>query len=151
MARHRLGAQLRQLREGRSLRLEDVATALDVVPSTLSRIETGKAPTRISYLTGMFAMYGVDDPEVRQTLEGLARDDGRESWWAAFADLLPDGARRYFGLESAASLIRCYSVQVVPDLLQTRDYAAAACRAARPGLAGDQVRTLVTATMRRHR
>jgi len=46
MRRRRLGADLRQLREQNSLRLEEVADHLGVAPSTLSRIETGKAPTR---------------------------------------------------------------------------------------------------------
>jgi DNA-binding XRE family transcriptional regulator len=44
--RRALGTALRQLREERSLRLEEVAARLGVAPSTLSRIETGKAPTR---------------------------------------------------------------------------------------------------------
>ena len=46
--RHRLGAELRRLREARSLRLKDVAAMLDVAPSTISRIETAKTPTRTS-------------------------------------------------------------------------------------------------------
>jgi hypothetical protein len=49
LRRHQLGRDLRQLREARSLRLEDVAAHADVAPSTLSRIQTGKAPTRTSY------------------------------------------------------------------------------------------------------
>lgn len=148
-ARHRLGVKLRELREARSLRLEDVAANLGVVPSTLSRIETGKAPTRRVYLASMLAMYGVDDPDQTRLLASLARDGGREEWWAVYADLLPDGVGRYMGIEAAASLVRSYATQIVPALLQTRDYASAACRAARPGLTADQARALGTVTMRR--
>lgn len=36
---------------------------------------------------------------------------------------------RYLSLEAGASLVRSYLVQIVPDLLQTRDYAAAVCQA----------------------
>lgn len=50
VGRHGLGSELRALRQARSLRLEDVAAKLEVAPSTLSRIETGKAPTKMSYL-----------------------------------------------------------------------------------------------------
>jgi len=32
------------------MRLEDAAAELGIVPSTLSRIETGKAPTRAGYV-----------------------------------------------------------------------------------------------------
>ena len=41
-----LGSELRRLREDHSIKLEEVASVLEVAPSTLSRIETGKAPTR---------------------------------------------------------------------------------------------------------
>lgn len=43
VSRHRLGTQLRQLRQARALRLADVAAELGIAGSTLSRIETGKA------------------------------------------------------------------------------------------------------------
>ena len=61
-SRHRLGIELRRLREARSLRLEDVAARLGVVPSTLCRIGTGKAPAKAEYLALMLDTYGIDDP-----------------------------------------------------------------------------------------
>ena len=66
--RRRLGADLRRLREERSLRLEDVAARLGVAPSTLSRIETGKAPTRTSYLTLLLDLYEVRDADERRAI-----------------------------------------------------------------------------------
>src|SRR6266700_7046778 len=76
--RRRLGADLRQLREQRSLRLEEVADQLGVAPSTLSRIETGKAPTRTSYLAVMLDLYGVADPARRRLLMDMAREGQRK-------------------------------------------------------------------------
>jgi transcriptional regulator with XRE-family HTH domain len=150
LSRHRLGAELRRLREARSLRLEDVAAKLDLVPSTLSRIETGKAPTRSGYLTAMFDLYGVDDPAHRGRLVGLAREGRRKDGWANYADVLPVGAGSYLGLEAAASLARTFSVQCVPSLLQTADYAAAILRAwRRPAISARQVGELVQLQLRR--
>jgi transcriptional regulator with XRE-family HTH domain len=63
--RRRLGTELRRLREANSIKLEEVADQLGVAPSTLSRIETGKAPTRSAYLSEMLKMYGVEDPGQR--------------------------------------------------------------------------------------
>ena len=60
--RRRLGSELRKLREDHSIKLEEVAERLGVAASTLSRIETGKAPTKSVYLTAMLEMYGVTDP-----------------------------------------------------------------------------------------
>ena len=100
--RRALGTTLRQLREDRAFRLEDVAAHLGVAPSTLSRIETGKAPTRASYLTLLLTLYGVDDPTDRTELAELARDGQHKGWWDDHTDLIPTAARTYYGLESAA-------------------------------------------------
>src|SRR6202000_1988915 len=56
--RRRLGTELRKLRESNGHKLEEVAAELGVAPSTLSRIETGKAPTKSAYLNQMLEMYG---------------------------------------------------------------------------------------------
>ncbi len=147
--RRRLGTDLRRLREARSLRLEDVASHLGVAPSTLSRIETGKAPTRTSYLALMLDLYGVDDPQRRRLLADLAREGQRKGWWADSEDLLAAGAGNYLGLEAEASVLRSFAIQVVPGLLQTEQYAAAVCRASRPDLGPEQVRRLVKLRLRR--
>src|ERR1700684_1317442 len=69
--RYQLGTDLRQLREGRRLRLEDAAAHLGVAPSTLSRIETGHAPARACFITILLDLYGVKDEERRAALSGM--------------------------------------------------------------------------------
>src|SRR5271155_5642123 len=91
ISRQRLGIKLRELREARSLRLEDVAAKLDIRPSTVSRIETGLAPTRVSYLSVMLDLYGIDNPEQRRMLADIAWAGQRKEWWAAYNDVLPAG------------------------------------------------------------
>jgi DNA-binding XRE family transcriptional regulator len=149
MHRRRLGADLRGLRETRCLRLEDAAAALGVAPSTLSRIETGRAPTRTNYLTLLLDLYGVSDQGQRRSLADTARAGQRkESWWD-YRDLLPAGAGMYIGMEATASTVCSYSPCTVPDLLQSSDYTAALIRATRPGLTRDQIRRLSDLTQRR--
>jgi transcriptional regulator with XRE-family HTH domain len=147
--RLRLGTALRHLRETRSLRLEDVASKLGVAPSTLSRIETGKALTRTSYLRELLDLYGVADEKQREALASLARQGQRKSWWADHADLLPAGAADYYGLEASAAGIRAYTAGAVHGLLQTADYAAAACRASSPGLSAEDAASLAAIQHRR--
>lgn len=147
--RRRLGTDLRRLREARSLRLEDVAARLEVAPSTLSRIETGKAPTRTSYLTVMLDLYGVDDPGQRQRMADLAREGQRKGWWAQCDDLLAAGMGSYLGLEAAACAVRSFAVDVIPGLVQTRGYATAVFAASRPDLTADQVKRLAWLQTRR--
>lgn len=147
--RRRLGADLRQLREQSSLKLEEVAGQLGVAPSTLSRIETGKAPTRTSYLTLMLDLYGVTDPDHRRLLLDLAREGQRRGWWVGFDDLLAPGAGEYLGLEAEAAVLRVFGALVVPGLLRTPDYGRAVCAARRPDLRPEQVERLVGVQQRR--
>jgi transcriptional regulator with XRE-family HTH domain len=147
--RHELGQALRELREDRGLRLEDVALILGVAPSTLSRIETGKAPTRTSYLKVLLDQYGVDDAEYWQQLASLAREGQRKSWWTDHKDLLPAGFGRYLDLEGTASAVDVYAAQTVPGILQTAGYARALTRLRRPDLRPGQVNDLVNLLQRR--
>lgn len=143
LSRQRLGTELRQFRLARSLHLEDVAARLEVAPSTLSRIETGRAPVKTGYLAIMLDLYRIDDPAQRERLADLASEGQHKAWWAGYATLLPAGTGHYLDLETAASHIRCYADQAIPGLVQTRAYAEAAIRAARPGLTGSHVLRLV--------
>jgi transcriptional regulator with XRE-family HTH domain len=147
--RRRLGADLRRLREQSSLKLEEVAAQLGVAPSTLSRIETGKAPTRTSYLSLMLDMYGVTDADHRRLLMDLAREGQRRGWWVGFDDLLAAGAGDYLGLEAEAAVVRAFGLQVVPGLLRTPDYGKAVCAARRPDFRPEQLERLAAAQQRR--
>jgi transcriptional regulator with XRE-family HTH domain len=147
--RRRLGTELRRLREAHSIKLEEVAEQLGVAASTLSRIETGKAPTRSAYLTAMLRMYGVDDPGQRQVLIDMAREGHRKGWWAAYEDVLPTGFGIYVGLEAEAASLRAYESLVVHGLLQTEDYARAVMTTVGRKLAADEIERLVTLRLQR--
>jgi len=126
--RRRLGAELRRLREAHSFKLEEVAEKLGLAPSTLSRIETGKAPTKSAYLTAMLQMYEVEDPAARKVLIDMAREGHRKGWWSIYDDVLPSGFDIYVGLEAEASGLRGYESDVIHGLLQTTDYALTVLR-----------------------
>jgi transcriptional regulator with XRE-family HTH domain len=147
--RRRLGSELRRLRELHSLKLEEVADKLGLAPSTLSRIETGKAPTRTAYLSAMLQLYDVTDPGQRQVLLDMAREGHRKGWWAVYEDVLPTGFGIYVGLEAEASSVRAYESQVMHGLLQTEDYARAVMRTVRRKLGSDEIERLVTMRMQR--
>src|SRR5260370_7444050 len=78
--RRRLGSELRRLRESHSIKLEEVAERLGLAPSTLSRIETGKSPTRTADLISFFDPHGLHDPSQRQLLLEMAREGHRKGW-----------------------------------------------------------------------
>ena len=147
--RRRLGSELRRLRESQSIKLEEVAERLGLAPSTLSRIETGKAPTRTVYLNSMFEFYGVDDPGQRQILLEMAREGHRKGWWAVWDGVLPTGFGIYVGLEAEAASLRVYEAQVMHGLLQTEDYARAVMSTVRRRQTPDEIDRLVRLRMQR--
>lgn len=149
--RRRLGTELRKLRESSGYKLEEVAAQLGVAPSTLSRIETGKAPTKSAYLNQMLEMYGVEEPGQRQVLVDMAREGHRKGWWAAYDDVLPSGFDIYVGLEAETAAVRGYEISVVPGLLQTPDYARAVLREMFPRHGAEQIDRLVDLRMERQR
>jgi len=128
-----------------------VAEQLGLAPSTLSRIETGKAPTKSAYLTAMLGMYGVDDPAARKVLVDMAREGHRKGWWSIYDDVLPSGFDIYVGLEAEASGLRSYETDVVHGLLQTMDYAMAVLRELRPRDSDEQIARVVDLRMQRQR
>jgi transcriptional regulator with XRE-family HTH domain len=149
--RRRLGTELRNLRDKSGYKLEEVAASLGVAPSTLSRIETGKAPTKTAYLNQMLEMYGVTDSGQRQVLADMAREGHRKGWWAAYDDVLPSGFDIYVGLEAETAAVRSYEISVVQGLLQTADYAKAVLREMFPRHTADQIDRLVDLRLARQR
>ncbi len=147
--RRRLGSELRQLREAQSIKLEEVADRLGLAASTLSRIETGKSPTRTAYLSTMLDLYGVDDPAQRQALTEMAREGHRKGWWRVFDDVLPTGFSVYVGLEAEGSSLRVYEPQVVHGLLQTEEYARAVMTSVRRKKTPAEIDRLVALRMQR--
>lgn len=122
--RRRLGLELRRLREAAGIKLDQVAAQIELTTSTLSRIETGKAPCRTTYLTAMLDIYGVTDPQQIQLLKDMAREGQRKGWWADYDDITTEFGI-YVGLEEVAASLRAFETQAVHGLLQTRDYARA--------------------------
>jgi transcriptional regulator with XRE-family HTH domain len=147
--RRRLGSELRRLRESHSIKLEEVADRLGVAPSTLSRIETGKAPTRTAYLNSMLELYGVEDPSQRQILLEMAREGHRKGWWTVWDGVLPTGFGIYVGLEAEAASVRVYEPQVLNGLLQTEEYARAVMTTVRRRQTPEEIERLVQLRMQR--
>lgn len=149
--RRRLGAELRALREKNGYKLEEVADKLGIAPSTLSRIETGKAPTKTAYLTAMLRMYEVNDSAACQVLLDMAREGHRKGWWSGYDDVLPSGMGMYVGLEAEATGLRSYEATVVHGLLQTPDYASSILKEMFPRCIDEQIRRMVDVRIERQR
>jgi transcriptional regulator with XRE-family HTH domain len=125
-----VGAALRRLREERGITREQAGYEIRSSESKISRMELGRVSFRPRDVADLLTLYGVaeEDPE-RERLLGLVREANAPGWWHQYGDAVQSWFQPYVGLESAASVIRTYESQVVPGLLQTRDYARAVVRA----------------------
>jgi transcriptional regulator with XRE-family HTH domain len=126
--RRLVGSALRRYRENVGYALEDAARVLECDRSKISRIETGQRGIRPKELRELLAEYGVPDTE-QAALVGLARRGGQRGWWEQYANVLAETTIDYIIMESTAAEIMTYEAQLVPDLMQTADYARAVAEA----------------------
>lgn len=118
--RRELGALLRALRTDRGWTIEQVAEQLRFSAPKVSRLETGQRGVSPPDIHALCDLYEVDD-ETREHLTELAAEGKQPAWWQPLSLALTP----YVELESAATAIHDYALQVMPGLLQTADYARA--------------------------
>jgi transcriptional regulator with XRE-family HTH domain len=118
--RRQLARILRDLRRRSGLTIEDLAPKLDFSPSKLSRIENAHQGVDVHVVRTMMDVFGVAGDQWNAILD-LTRQAGAKGWWRAYG--LDD--QGYVPLEAEASAVREYTVNYLPGLLQTADYARA--------------------------
>jgi transcriptional regulator with XRE-family HTH domain len=126
--RRELGALLRAMRTEAGMTVEQVAEALLVSPSKVSRLETGQRGVSARDIRDLSDLYGVTDPALREHLAQLAREGRGQAWWQPFD--LPYAT--YVGLEAEATSISDFEPGVFPGLLQLPVYARAVHEASVP-------------------
>ncbi|MPY58463.1 helix-turn-helix domain-containing protein [Streptomyces spongiae] len=146
-----LGARLRRLREERHISPEAAGHVIRASRSKISRMEGGRHGCKPRDVADLLTLYGVTDEAERASLLTLAEQTNTPAWWQYYNDVVPAWMQNYLGVEQAASLIRCFEVQRVPGLLQTRDYAWASVRLAHPGATAGEIDRRVTLRMTRQR
>lgn len=144
--RRRLGQELRRLREVKGMTAEEVADRLLVSQSKISRLENGRRSISQRDVRDLCGVYEVEDRRVVESLMQMAKESRQQGWWHAFGDI-PYSV--YIGLETDAASLRVYEAQMVPGLLQTRDYAEAVVSGALPEATPSDVETRVQVRMRR--
>jgi transcriptional regulator with XRE-family HTH domain len=127
VARDRLRARLRELRDSRGMSVPDVERAANWPASKVEGIETGEVPALPLEVETLLGIYGAGDtPEVDELI-GLAAIGRSVRWWTRHR--LTGEHQQFVALEGEASRISVYQPLVVPGLVQTRQYATAATAA----------------------
>ena len=141
-ARRQLGFLLATLRRRAELRLEDSGDHLERSPATLSRLENGKSVPRVVDVRALLDLYarakagGVTQDE-RDRAMLLVADSRKVEWFESYRDVItgdmtPSSMDSYVRFETDAEEMLSYQAELVPGLLQTRDYAQAVADLAYP-------------------
>jgi len=123
--RKRLGNELRRIREQSNMRLDEVAAELEVSPSKISRLETGRAVPKVWDVRNLLTLYDVQDDAITARLIKWANDGKAAGWWMRYSDSIRTDLEYYISLEAEAASIKSYCSPVIHGLLQTESYARA--------------------------
>ncbi|MFG2228068.1 helix-turn-helix domain-containing protein [Streptomyces sp. NPDC048644] len=125
--RRRLGSALRSLRIAAGYSMEEAAESLGLSGKpALSKIENGKQRVSGLGLTAFFQVYKVSE-EAKckiKTLASLAASGKRTNLLDEYGDAISDEFAEFLNLESMATKAESY-LNLVPGLLQTKEYARA--------------------------
>lgn len=148
-ARHRrLMAELNRLRAASGMSRAQVAERLGTTDTTIWRYETGLTQPKPADVGALLEIYGVARA-AREDLIQLAKDARKRGWWHRHREILKPGFDSYIGLESEASVVRTYQVQMIPGLLQTERYARAIIEATAMAFAPPEIDQKVAVRMAR--
>lgn len=153
VVRRQLGRRLRQLRDVTGMSVDQVVAErhLGISRAKLFKLEAGKHAVKPQDIAVLCARYGVS-AKVTSTLQALALATQDASWWHVYGeDAVPEWFSLFMDLEPVATMIRQYEAEYVPGLLQTRDYAWAIYRAARPDAENAEIERRVTIRMERQK
>jgi transcriptional regulator with XRE-family HTH domain len=123
-----LGKQLRQLRQARGLSLKHAAAIAGVQYADVRDFESGGQLLQLRQAARLLDLYQVHDPHEHDRLLRLARCAGPPSNGSPVPNGRSDDPAMldWLWMEAQASRIRCHDLVLVPGLLQTPQYAAAA-------------------------
>ncbi|MFI6452198.1 helix-turn-helix domain-containing protein [Streptosporangium amethystogenes] len=122
LRRRRLGMELRRLREGLNMTGDEVSDRLGWSTAKVSRIETAKTLAKEEDVEALCGLYRVDQ-QLREALVALRHDAARKEWWERYRSSVPDDYLTLIGMEAEATMTRNWEPQIVPGLLQTKEYA----------------------------
>ena len=120
----RLGAQLRGFREAARLDQTRVAGAIGIKQAHMSSIENGRTKLSAEKLATLVEVLQIP-AEIAAWMEDLRARAHVPGWWQDYGDILSEPIQALIELEEDASWIRSFDGQVIPGLLQIREYSIA--------------------------
>lgn len=143
-----VSALLRTLRENLGLSGAEVAKALGMSPSKISRIETGSRGLRVDDVAALLGHYQVPEQRRTQILDQVRKAEER-GWWESQGLGLPQLWQALINFESRATRIQNFESLMVPGLLQTAEYSEVIISSLNTTLSKVELTNLVASRMAR--
>lgn len=143
-----VSALLRSLREEQGLSGAEVAKALGMSPSKISRLETGNRGLRVDDVAALLGHYKVPEQKRAQILEQVRKSDDR-GWWESQGLGLPQLWQALINFESRATRIQNFEALMIPGLLQTSEYSEVIISSLNTTLSKVELTNLVASRMAR--
>jgi transcriptional regulator with XRE-family HTH domain len=121
MRRRQLGLALREVRERADLTMEELGARLDLSRSAIGAFESGRNLPSQPVLEAILRECGAR--EKFDALNELRKDAKKPGRWSTYR--MPQWLKEYVGYEDDALTAKTFSLELVPGLLQTEDYARA--------------------------
>lgn len=144
----RLGSRLAHYRKRGDLSGTELAGRLGIHQATWSKIESGKVNVTPEMLGKTVEILDIPADAASQ-LDTLRQKAEEPGWWQDFGDILSEPVEMLIELEAEASWIRTYEGEVIPGLLQTREYAERIITAVSPHIRIADVDRYLELRMRR--
>ncbi|MFI1100139.1 helix-turn-helix domain-containing protein [Streptomyces melanogenes] len=122
-AKRRLSRRLRAIREAAGKTQKDVVDELVWSISKVIRMEAGEVGISVTDLRALLQFYEVTDQEQVNELTEMVLASRKQPWWGRYSRTMTSGFSSYLGYETSAAIIRNFESNLIPGLLQTREYA----------------------------
>lgn len=120
-----IGTELSNARKRAKVSQKAAGQVLGCSHVTISNMEAGTTGQEPAKVTKLLKSYGCDLADIDRLARLAGSYADRGTWWADFADVVPDWLRTFVGLEGLASAEFVYEPLALPGMVQTQEYAEA--------------------------
>lgn len=144
-----IGTELARYRIEARLTMTEVSERTGISKPKLGHLETGRQQQAPDDIARLLTAYGVEQRHIDRLTSLTGRAD-ETTWWAPWAQVVPDWFQTYVGLEGLAERAFTFEPTIIHGLLQTPEYAAAVT-AGSPRVRSDHNERFVDVRMARTR
>ncbi len=119
-----IGVELARYRNAVKLSLTEASDLSGISRAKLGHLETGRQQQDPEDIARLLTTYQAEQRDIARLTSLTSRAD-EATWWAPWAQVVPDWLKTFVGLEGLAESEFVFEPIIIPGLLQTERYAAA--------------------------